>query len=466
MKNLLAKIVSCWPYLVFLLLSLTLILTREPFIDEAWYTYPALTFLREGGVLDITGGCQYARIHPFNLAPTCLAYALWYKVGEVNIVWGRMVGVICGFLFLVILNKCFKMIRNGQSQTYGIVLGIVGTNYFFLSAISQIRPEALALLASSLSLYMYLLWQEDTKSVAKILLAHLFVILAAMFHWQSAFMAFGLWLAYLFTDRREISLKHLLSILALYLLFIVIYFVCVYPLWDEFINFTFGRLTGDMAGHRGGMVAAISRYWQTGQVVKLATAVCFISVVGINMVRFWSNHKGRQAVFWYCFAGFLSWTGTTSSLDDYHAVWLVYALMAILIYGFEDFKALGSGIGLKRIISAAGIGACVILSILGWVYAIKSSYENPRANIYEKDLKGFNAKFRIDSLTPFSAREAMWHFEFNSSNTFVRSEAAEYHISRPLHGAAETLEICGKHYALVKKGEKYGLYRRMEIVLP
>jgi len=115
--------------------------------------------------------------------------------------------VMSGLLFLVILNKCFKMISNGRLRTNRIALGIVGTNYFFLSAISQIRPEALALLASSLSLYMYLLWQEDTKSVTKILLAHLFVILAAMLHWQSAFMAFGLWLAYLFTDRREISRK-------------------------------------------------------------------------------------------------------------------------------------------------------------------------------------------------------------------------------------------------------------------
>ena len=149
-KRLLIKNVSHWPYLLYLLLSLLLISSREPWIDEAWYTYPAVTLLREGVMLDVRW-CNPERIHRFLLEPTSLVYALWSKVGGINIIWGRMLSIIAGLLFLIVVNRCLCMIKV-SAEIRRLTIGISGINYFLLNATSQIRPEALALFALSLAL--------------------------------------------------------------------------------------------------------------------------------------------------------------------------------------------------------------------------------------------------------------------------------------------------------------------------
>jgi hypothetical protein len=448
-----------WPYFPYLLFAAFLIFGSIPLTDEAWFTYPSLTFLREGRILDVRW-CAPERGHAFTMEMTSLVYALWYKLEGIDIIWGRIPGAICGLLFLIILNKCFSIVKV-PTQIRKVAIGVTGINYFFLISTSQIRPEGLTLFASGMSLYMYLSWQHNRKSFSKLMLAHVFIILAVFLHWQATFAGMGLLLGMFMLNRQDIKFKHAVWIVLLYVFVIIIVYVFyIYPLQDEFIARMYWVLakcgpSGGLHPHAGGMIVASIRYLGTSQYLKLSAASVMFAVIGAGIYAFWNRETARKIAFIYGFSGYVSWIATTVGLDDFHACWLLPAFMMMVIGGYEKFR---SKLGVKRILGCGLIIFSIVPSLMGAFFAVRTVYLNPRVNIYEYDLKLLDSEFNLKNSTVIGEREIMWYFEFDPAVTFPTEGTAEYFIG-PVRKGLDSIDVCNNHYLLVKKGKRFALYR-------
>lgn len=442
-----------WPYLPYVLFSVLLIYARNPFIDEAWYTYPAVVFQRGGSVLDFSW-CQLARPHRYLFEATSITLAAWYRIGNVSIVWGRALMVVAGLLFLFVLHRCL-VLTQVPTRTRNFASVITGLNYFFLYATSQIRPEALALLTSGLAVYAYLSWQQNRTSVLKIILAHLFVIVAILFHWQAVFIGLGIWSSMLLLDRKELKTRHVVSVLLLYCSFAIAYSVHIYPFRDFLAELQL-QLSGNASGHRGGMFALVWSYLQTQHVLKLIVALGLAGLIGVGGFRYLATtakDPGKVALFVFGFCGYLSWLLTGTALDDYHAVWLSFALMLMVVSAIDD---LGSTRFKTKLFGVGLIVLPVFLALYGCLYALRTAYENPLTNIYERDLKTFDSQFGLKETTVSGSREAMWYFGFDWPVGVI----PEYYVVANIN-PIENLSVCGADFTLVKKGLEFGLYHRL-----
>jgi hypothetical protein len=455
-----------WPYFPYLLFSTFLIFAAIPLTDEAWFTYPALTFLREGKILDVRW-CAPQRGHAFTMETASFAYALWYKLGGINIVWGRMLGVIAGLVFLIVLNQCFCIIKVPErARKFAIALS--GVNYFFLISTTQIRPEGLTLFSTGTSLYMYLGWQQNTKSFSKLLWVHVLAIFAALLHWQAVFAGVGIWVSMFLVNRKEISYKRAVSIFSLYIFTLaIIYFLYIYSLQGDFIKRMDFLLTksgpgGTLHPHAGGVVVASIRYLETSQYLKLLVAIGMIVVVGIGLRAFWNRETGRKIIFIYGGSCYISWIATTSGLNDFHACWLVPAFMMMIIEGYG--RALSQRTR-ERILGYGLAGCLFLLSVIGCIFAARTIYLNPRLNIYESDLKALDSEFNLRNSTVFGEREIMWYFKFDPTVTFPVHGTAEYFIG-PAVKAPDSTNVCNNEYELLKKGQRFALYQRVTGRIP
>jgi hypothetical protein len=449
-----------WIFSLYLLFSVFLIFSRLPFIDEAWYTNVSVTFLREGAALDLTW-CKPDRYIPFSLVPTSLTYALWYKIGTVNIVWGRLLSVIAGLLFLLFIYRCFSLIKI-PSSARNIAIGLGGINYLFLLATTQIRPEGLALFASAVSLYMYLRWQQDTRSLPTIFLAHIFAILAAMFHLQATFIGIGLWMSMLLINRKEIRLRHLIAIMIPYVLAIIVGLIYVYPLRAEFIRHFQVLFGGDMQGHRGGIIATCIGFLENTEYFRLVANSTTIVVIGIGIAVSWFTNKRNQgfyAFFIYALCGYVSWITTTSNLHDYHSSWLVPAFMIITVTCVIN---LSSNSVFKRTFYYGLLMSPVLAGLLGAFFAINTIYKNPKVNVYDRELKLFDSKYKLSNSTVYGRREIMWYFNFDHNIVFPLRGSPRYYIGLSIDVPYEgRINICDSQYGLIERGKEFALYRRI-----
>jgi len=448
MKN---TIIKHWIYLPYLCFSAFLILGREQFIDEAWYTYATLTF-QQGGVARDFAWCGSVPPYRLLFEPTSIVLSGWYSIGNLDIVWGRILSVIAGLLFLVVINRCLSIIGIPRRvQQIAIVVG--GSNYFLLLALSQIRPEGLALLATGGSLFVYLCWQK-TQTRLLLILAHLFIIFASLFHWQAAFTAIALWISMAFIEREKGQAQSILPIFLLYAIFVMIYLIRIFSFWDGFRAELQWQFAGNMAGHRGGILALLLLYAQTMQFSKFFSMVVFVGALGTAILLFLLKDKsqGRVTVSVFGFAGYISWLATTGAGDDYHAAWLTIGIIMAIIASVEMFQ---SSLGVRRLAAIGLLMVPLLLTAYGWFFAIKTIVQNPRIQVFERDLAAFDAEFQLKQTTVWGDRQTMWYFGFD----WKGGDPPEYFVSAR-NPAPDSISICQVPYVFVKRGLAYTLYQR------
>ncbi|MGD0237781.1 MAG: hypothetical protein ABSC55_25030, partial [Syntrophorhabdales bacterium] len=137
--------------------------------------------------------------------------ALWYSLAGLSIFSGRALSVAAGLLFLLMIDRCLLVAGISTTVRY-LAVAIGGINYFYIYAASLIRPEVFSLSCTATALFLYLTWQQKPTSLYRLFWAHVFMILAALFHLQAAFTAMMFWLAMLLFNRRDITIRHIIAI--------------------------------------------------------------------------------------------------------------------------------------------------------------------------------------------------------------------------------------------------------------
>ncbi|MFT4802219.1 MAG: hypothetical protein ACI93N_001996 [Flavobacteriaceae bacterium] len=391
----------------YLLLSLLLWWFRAPNIDEPWMGGLALSLERYGAFFDL-GHLRSGKWKIFFFGEsyyTCLF--LWMKIFGNNLLVGRLMSVFMGlgslFIVHIILNKHIN------HKILTTILLLIGGNYFFLLANTQVRSETWCLLATMLSLHQMYLWIQNGKK-QQLFLSHIFLILATFGHFQAAFVGLSAWsfTFFIFQKRRKYSW---IPFLSPYVLTAIIYTRYLYNNKDSFFKwyaFYFGK-DGDMAGHSGGMIGSAFERLSNGNWEEFVIILGLVIAFGVgNLMALFYNRKNPLLILigLYGLGGYASWLLTTTNVNDYHASWLIFPFLSIL--------TLNGNNNYSRLVQYGNLSIFIALFILGLQWTYTTVNENPRAN-FEGDIKYIKSSLKNEIRTIYGPRDIMWSFDFDEN---------------------------------------------------
>lgn len=393
--------------ILYLILATSLWWYRAPNVDEPWMGGIAVALDRYGSFFDL-GWLRSGQWKIFFFGEsyyTCLF--LWMKVFGNNLLVARYMSVLMGLSSLFILYKIFNNKIN--PPILSAILIILGGNYYFLLANTQVRSESWCLLATILSLQQMYFWIENKKK-RNLFFAHLFLILATLGHFQAAFVGLSAWIFtfWIFKKHEKYTWG---AFLMPYIISGIIYFRYLYIHKEGFLewfSFYFGK-EGNMVGHAGGMVGRALESLSNGALKETIVIISLILIFGFgNVCALYFNRKKTLLFLFglYGFGAYVSWLLTTTHVNDYHAVWLFFSFFSILTLNQNNFYT--------RLIYYSNLIVLIVLLAWGvqWTYSTVNS--NQREN-FKKDLDYINNALNKKTKTIHCPRDLMWEFNFEET---------------------------------------------------
>lgn len=391
----------------YLLLALLLWWFRAPNVDEPWMGGIAVALERYGAFFDL-GHLRAGLWKLFFFGESYyLCLFVWMKLFGGSLLSARLMSIFMGLgsLFLVhkILNK-----KIAHQRLWGILL-LLGGNYFFLLANTQIRSETWCLLATTFSLYQMYLW-SNTKKSSNLFLAHLFLILATFGHFQAAFVGLAAWVFTLYHFQKEKNFAWL-PFLAPYAISGAIYFSYLYLHKEPFLewyDFYFGN-AGDMAGHAGGMIGSAMARLAQGNWIESVIILGLIVAFGLGNLAAIYQYRKNTLLFLiglYGLGAYASWLLTTTHVNDYHAAWLFFPFLSIL--------SLAPSTPFYRLLFYGNYLLMLAFFAWGiqWTYSISTN--DPRTD-FNTDISYIQTALDSGAKTIHCPREVMWSFDFSEA---------------------------------------------------
>ena len=407
MKNNYAS-TSFFPIAIFyLVLTITLWWFRAPNVDEPWMGGIAVALDRYGAFFDL-GWLRSGQWKIFFFGEsyyTCLF--LWMKVFGNDLLVARFMSVLMGLSSLFIIHKIFN--NKITPLILSTTLIMLAGNYYFLLANTQVRSESWCLLATILSLQQMYFWTKNEKKY-NLFLAHLFLILATLGHFQAAFIGLSAWIFTFWVFKRNKKYTWG-AFLTPYIITAIIYFRYLYIHKEGFLewfSFYFGK-EGNMVGHAGGMVGRAFESLSKGSWEETTVIISLILIFGLgNICALYFNRKNSLLFLFglYGIGAYVSWLLTTTHVNDYHAVWLSFSFLSILTLDHKSFYT--------RIIYYCNLMVLIILLAWGiqWTYSAMNS--NQRAS-FKKDIDYINDALNEKIKTIHCPRDLMWEFNFKET---------------------------------------------------
>ena len=234
--------------LVFVLLAGVQVITKRPWVDEAWFTGPALDLTTHGRfgtpVLDPTGshltlfkpGVVLTGIdrHTYWIMPLYpLTLAAWGKVFGFSVFSMRVPSLFWG---LLLLGSLWVMVRRfgGSEGAAALAAAILGVEFGFIDSGSDGRMDMMSAALGFAGLAVYLSLRE--RNLLRAVLAGHALCAASLFtHPNGMFAAASLMICILWLDLRQVSVKLAGAIAAPYVVGMLAWGVYILRAPAEFI---------------------------------------------------------------------------------------------------------------------------------------------------------------------------------------------------------------------------------------
>ena len=391
----------------FLFISILLWWFRAPNVDEPWMGGIAIALERYGAFYDL-GHMRAGQWRLFFFGESyylCLFF--WMKIFGDSLIFARLMSLVLGLgsLFLI-----FKILKDKiSSTTLQLTLFLIAGNYFFLLANTQIRSETWCVFTVFLSIYQFNKWFENSKSI-HLFLAHSSLILSTLGHFQAAFVGLLAWILTItiFLRKKE---SNFVAFLSPYFITAILYFSYLFLNFEQFQNwfaFYFGS-EGDMAGHSGGMLTSAITRLKSGETLEFLIIIGLVASIGIgSLVALIQHIKNNlfSSITFLATGAFLSWLLTTTHVNDYHAVWLIFPILSILLINPKNI--------VLKIIKFGNILLFILFCGWGIYWGFDVVKNNPRADFIH-DVKFIKKMQENGKKTIHCPRELMWHFDFDEA---------------------------------------------------
>jgi len=373
---------NAWPILiavVFAVFALTLLFTKRPWVDEAWFTGPAQDLVTRGkfGTLLLDPAGSHLRLNksdailqginehtywvlPFHL----LQLAAWGKLFGFSIFSMRMPSVLWGGVALASTGFVIRRLAgNGSALITAAVLAIaIG----FVNAASDARMDMTCAALGLAALAVYL-WLREVNLRAAVLCAHTLAAAGVFTHPNGAFGAGGLLIAMLWLDRHRLRPFTVAWLAAPYLLFGMLWAAYVMQAPADFsaqmsAN-TAARGSDILAPWRGIWREINGRYrtefWPEGSTtgkLKIVGLLCYLSGFGtLAFARTLRQSSGCRLLLCLTVFQFLCLSVLASTKNTYYLVYILpYFAGAVGIASVYLWTSYGTRI---RIVCAAALVA-------------------------------------------------------------------------------------------------------------
>ena len=217
---------------VFTAFALALLFTKRPWVDEAWFTGPALDLVTRGkfGTLLLDPAGSHLRLYkhdaflrginertywvmPFHL----LQLAAWGKFFGFSVFSMRMPGILWGGVALASVGSIVRRLYDGRGAAL-IGVAVLAVDFGFVNGAADVRMDMTCTALGLAALAVYLLLRESNFSQA-VIGAHALAAAAVFTHPNGVYSSAGLLLAMLWLDRRRVRPLTVALVAAPYMLF-------------------------------------------------------------------------------------------------------------------------------------------------------------------------------------------------------------------------------------------------------
>ena len=232
---------------VFLIFALIMLFTKGPWVDEAWFTGPALDLVGRGkfGTLLLDPAGSHLRLykadaflqginqHTYWVMPIhLLQLAAWGKLFGFSVFSMRMPSVLWGGVALASIGVIVRRLYEGRGAAL-IATAVLAVDFGFVNGASDARMDmtCAALCLAALAAYLCL---RDANFPVAVTTAHVLAAGAVFTHPNGVFASAGLLLTMLWLDRNRVQDLTVALIAAPYLLFGLLWAVYCWQAPAEF----------------------------------------------------------------------------------------------------------------------------------------------------------------------------------------------------------------------------------------
>jgi len=447
-------------FLLFAAILILLIFTREAWIDESWFAAYAIHFLRTGEIADLNMA-RFTNVLPHNYFfyfYALLQAPFYYLFGETLIV-GRMITVFAAFIGLWAMYQNYRQYLKLESAIALFSTFVVAFTYYYVYPATQIRPDLIAVVFVLTGMVFLKRW-IDRQGPLWLILTHMMFILAILLHLQAGFAWVGLWFFLLFnTLKIEDRLKTVGTSLPVYIFIGLLFFfnehfgANLHHYYETFFG------SGNMAGHKGGMIMSMVKKFHEGEFLKLGIRLGMLTLFVINFLYYIYLRKLKvflnDAFFLVAGASFGSWLLTTTQINDYHAVWLT---MPFMLMAYNMFQK-------NKFFSFTNALFFVLLIAATFAYTFKTVKTYP-LKTQTSQIHRLNDKYGLGEKKVFIDRDLMWFYGFGRNATYRLYDAKAMPdfllLRKEVHKKKPFREFENKKYRLVDETSKFLLYEKDE----
>jgi 4-amino-4-deoxy-L-arabinose transferase-like glycosyltransferase len=369
-------------------------LTTQPWNDEAWYTSPSLSLIKNGTtatpLLEPVGHFWKGIDQRTYWVVPLMFYEQvpWFEIFGFSLLSARLHAMAWGLIALFSWGWIVHKLTADRAMAFA-TMAALACDYQFVSQTALARMDSMALGLASLAVLLYL-WLREAHFGWAIFTAQLAVVACGLTHPTAGVPAFiALAFLILYLDRRRLGWKSVALAIVPYLLGVAF--------WGWYISFAPDLFRAQFFGNVGdidrlggfshpfrAMARELGRYagmagFQTGMQhlyrIKLGVIlVYFLAVACLFARKETRQHAGIRTLLWLWTVYFLSMTFYDNTKEVKYAIHIVALFDAVVAVWVVSWWRKG---GVDRMLSAAGAAVFVSIGVGGLLYTslIQRDYE-------------------------------------------------------------------------------------------
>ncbi len=238
---------------LYAVISVLTALTRQPWVDEAWFISPAINLVEKGhmgiSVLEIEG-TRWTRMDQYAFWQPPLYYlsqVVWYSVFGAGLISMRLMSVFWGMVALLALFCLTSTVTRSRSVAL-VAVGLAAIDFAFISSAADGRLDMMSAALAITGFAAYVSLREKNLSIA-ILTGHCLAAASGLTHPNGILAFFGIVFLSLYYDRTRIRANHVLMALVPYVLGGVGWGLYIMQDPEAFIDQFGGNMRGWFFGH-------------------------------------------------------------------------------------------------------------------------------------------------------------------------------------------------------------------------
>ena len=412
------------PFLILIILSVSMIFTIMPWGDEAYVANESFNLLAKGyltNTLGISNGSFDNSVGTLSYSQVplyFLAQALFFKMFGIGLFQIRFLSLLFGLLGLGAIYYILRKILKNNILIFFTLL-LVSVNLYYVQSSSIARTDMMSSALSLIAFAVYLNLREK-KFWLSILLSNIFICLSGLTHPVGIAGFFSLIFLILYLDQKKVNYKIVLIALIPYLLGGISWGLYIFRNLSIFTTQFGGRIKDPGEGNILTSIYGefLYRYFLNSygilpesftlfNILKLVMKLLVIAFYFVNFIlgAFLLKEKKTKAIWWILLIYFLVLMIIFWNKSAVYLVWINPLFLIILAFNYQIINK-------KKFFKIIYILFFVLIIFVSGMGVINIVQRNDYKNAYIADLDEFNNNYYKGGLI-YGHSTIAFYYDFN-----------------------------------------------------